>query len=166
MHKNKRIISLAIAAIIMCFILCSCGGPAAQEESVTKKETPKTEDGMVPEFFVLLRKAEIPYDVMTQFIFYDPDTGVMWTMLRNGHSCGFTPLMNPDKTLRVYNPETDSLPQFFVLLRKAEISYDSMTQFIFYDPDTGVMWTMLRNGNSCGFTPLVNPDLTLKVYAP
>ncbi|MCR5185752.1 MAG: hypothetical protein K6D97_01370 [Clostridia bacterium] len=166
MHKNKRIISLAIAAIIMCFILCSCGGPAAQEESVTKKETPKTEDGMVPEFFVLLRKAEMSDDGMTQFIFYDPDTGVMWTMLRNGNSCGFTPLMNPDKTLRVYNPETDSLPQFFVLLRKAEMSDDGMTQFIFYDPDTGVMWTMLRNGNSCGFTPLVNPDLTLKVYAP
>ena len=105
MHKNKRIISLAIAAIIMCFILCSCGGPAAQEESVTKKETPKTEDGMVPEFFVLLRKAEISYDdVMTQFIFYDPDTGVMWTMLRNGHSCGFTPLVNLDLTLKVDAP--------------------------------------------------------------
>ena len=54
----------------------------------------------------------------------------------------------------------------FIVVEEGMTKGSDVYQYIMYDPDTKVMYSYLKKGNSGGTTVLYNADGTLKLYSP
>ena len=98
---NKRKILAIIIVLIMCLALSAC----TCEENTT--EEPKKP---VPAAFIEITayRLETTYEMIYQYIFYDPETMVMYSYIEQSDGAAITPMYNADGTLRIYTPNIEA----------------------------------------------------------
>lgn len=98
---SKRKILTIIIALTMCLALSAC----TCEESSTS-EPPKP----IPAGFIEIayHRVETYYSWIDQYIFYDPETMVMYSYIDEGEGGAITVLYNADGTLRIYTPNIEA----------------------------------------------------------
>lgn len=85
---RKRILSVALVAVMAVCSLCGCG--------TTKQETEKQAENSKREYFTVIDKWD------GYHIVYANDTKVKYIIGHNRYSYGIFPLYNADGTLQIY----------------------------------------------------------------
>ncbi len=98
---NTRKSLAIIIALIMCIALsaCSC------EESTTEEPEKHVPAGFVE---IACHRVDTTYSWVYQYIFYDPETMVMYAYIDEGDGGAMTVLYNTDGTVRIYTPNIEA----------------------------------------------------------
>lgn len=112
MKTRKNLLVVFITLLLMCFFLSGCG-PSGNHESSdiddddkqTTEETSVEEENTVHSL-VFLGEFKIKGLNCKQYILYDPDNLVMYSYFSNTNDRGPEPMVNPDGTYKIYDPET------------------------------------------------------------
>lgn len=96
---TRKILAVIIAlALVLGSIICLAGCSDTKEFELTESET----GGLMP----ISRQYGFIEDYnYTQYILYDPDTLVMYSLIANSHGMSITALYEADGTPKLYNPE-------------------------------------------------------------
>ena len=98
---NKRKILAIIIVLTMCLALSAC----TCEENTTEEQKKPAPAALIE---IACYQLETTYEWIYQYIFYDPETMVMYSYLEDGDGAAITPLYNADGTLRIYTPNIEA----------------------------------------------------------
>lgn len=111
MTKRKNLLVLICTLMLMCIVMTGCAGGDHEsayidddDEQVTENVDEVEEITVRP--LVFLGKFKIEGIGCSQYIFYDPDNLVMYSYFSNTNDRGPEPMVNPDGTYKIYDPET------------------------------------------------------------
>ena len=98
---SKKKLFSTFLALSICGIFFGCSATSASNSNNTDTTS---ESKIDVDTFVILKSDNIKNSVIHQYILYDPDTLVMYTVLDWQSDKIITVLYNPDGTPRIYNP--------------------------------------------------------------
>lgn len=113
MTKRKNWLVLICTLMLMCIVMTGCASGDHESADIRDDDDQVTETANVDEVeeihvhpFVFLGKFEIEGVDSKQYIFYDPDNLVMYSWFTDTNDRGPEPMVNPDGTYKIYDPDT------------------------------------------------------------
>lgn len=112
MKTRKNLLVAIVTLLLMCFCLSGCAGGDHESAYIDDDDEPNVteelqgEDVITVRPFTFLGKFKIQEAGITQYIFYDPDNLVMYSYFSGTNDRGLEPMVNPDGTYKIYDPET------------------------------------------------------------
>ena len=103
---TRRILAIIIALVLLLGgIVCLAGcSSSSEEEEKEEIEYPERETLLV------VKSHDFDYvdgSLIHQYIYYDPDTLVMYVMISHNNGISMSVLYNADGTPKLYNPENN-----------------------------------------------------------
>lgn len=163
MQKRRNLLVVTITLILMSISLAGCAGE--DHESKDIKEDEKEEivyESVSP--LILIKKEKIEGAGCKQYIYYDPETLVMYSHFTDVNDCGMHEMHNSDGTPRLYDEKVDVKPLEFIA--KEKIVDAGCTEYMYFDPETLVMYVHYTNINDKGLSEMHNSDGSLRTYNP
>ena len=103
----KRTFAIIFIVLIITSLLTGCG--SSSESVDNTEETVQQEEVETVAGLIVIDYTVNDYGVRS-YIMYDPETYVMYALVRDGHNAastgGFSVLYNRDGTLRLYDPNS------------------------------------------------------------
>ena len=94
------------------------------------------------------------YNISSENIYVDTETGVMYLWQAGHYQGGLTVMLNADGTPKIYNKDASTY----------ENVYNISSESIYVDTETGVMYLWQAGHYQGGLTVMLNSDGTPKVY--
>lgn len=163
MTKRKNWIVIILTIVVMSVFLTGCSESSNHESKDIKDEEVESETKLI-EPMILIKKEKIKDAGVTQYIYYDPETMVMFTHFSGINDYGISEMHNSDGSLRTYDGKSDV--EQLILITKVKIEDTSTTEQIYYDPETLVMYVHYTNVDHKGMSEMHNSDGTLRTYTP
>lgn len=163
MTKRKDLLVVIITLILMCITLAGCA--EMDHESKDIKEDEKEEivyEDVSP--LILIKKEKIEGVSSKQYIFYDPETMIMYSHLTDINHYGMLEMHNSDGTPRLYDGKSDVKPLVFI--GKFKIEDTGYKEYVYFDPETLVMYVHYTDMNDKDISEMHNSDGSLRTYEP
>lgn len=163
MTKRKDLLVVIITLIIMCITLAGCA--EMDHESKDIKEDEKEEivyEDVSP--LILIKKEKIEGVSSKQYIFYDPETMIMYSHLTDINHYGMLEMHNSDGTPRLYDGKSDV--KTLVFIGKFKIEDTGYKEYVYFDPETLVMYVHYTDMNDKDISEMHNSDGSLRTYEP
>lgn len=157
---------VTLCLILIVFALSGCSGMDHESKYIEdEKEEEQIEyEDVAP--LILIKKEKIEGSGgIEQYIFYDPETMVMYTHYSSANKDeGMHEMHNADGTLRIYDGKSDV--KILTFICKVTIEDASIDEYVFFDPETLVMFVHYTNIYDRGLSEMHNADGTLRTYNP
>ena len=98
----RRILAIIIALSLVLGMLVCLSGCSSSEREEYYELTEREYGCLIP---ISIQKQDAEGYYYTQFIFYDPDTLVMYVYIYDSEGTSMSVLYNADGTPKLYNPE-------------------------------------------------------------
>lgn len=163
MPKRRNLLVVTITLILMSISLAGCAG--TDHESKDIKEDEKEEivyESVSP--LIFLKKEKIEESGCSQSICYDPETLIMYSHFSGMDHHGMLEMHNSDGTPRLYDEKSEV--KVLVFITKEKIENAGCTEYVFFDPETLVMYVHYTGINDKGLSEMHNSDGSLRTYSP
>ncbi len=167
MTKRKNWLLITIAFILMCMFLSGCSDIDHESKDIKdEEETEETEEIVYEDVspLIMIKKEKIEGVSSKQYIFYDPETLVMYSHFTDMNHYGMLEMHNSDGTPRLYDGESDV--KTLVFISKVKIEDAGCSEYVYFDPETLVMYVHYTGINDKGLSEMHNSDGTLRTYNP
>ncbi len=161
MTKRKNLLVVTITLILMSITLVGCA--ETDHESKDIKDDEKEEivyEEVSP--LILIKKEKIEGSSSKQYIFYDPETLILYSHLTDINHYGMLEMHNSDGTPRLYDEKSDV--KTLVLIAKLKIEETGYKEYVYYDPETLVMYVHYTDMSDKNIAEMHNSDGTLRTY--
>lgn len=165
MTKRRCLPVVITTLILMCTFLSGC----SEIDHESKDIKDEGEDSEEVEYeavnpLILIKKEKIEGTSSKQYIFYDPETNVMYSHVTDINHYGMIEMHNSDGTPRVYDGISDV--QTLVFISKSKIEDAGISQYVYFDPETLVMYVHYTDINDKSLSEMHNSDGSLRTYTP
>lgn len=154
-----------LCLFIIVFGLSGCSGMDHESKYIEddkEEETIEYED-VAP--LILIKKEKIEGSGgVKQYIFYDPETMVMYSHFSGVNDEGMSEMHNSDGTIRTYDGKSEV--EILTFICKVSIEDAGMSEYLFFDPETKVMYVHYSSISDTGLSEMHNADGTLRTYNP
>ncbi len=163
MAKRKNLLVVIITLILMCITLAGCAEMDHESKDIKDDEKEKiVYEDVSP--LILIKKEKVEDSSSTQYIFYDPETMIMYSHLTDVNHYGMLEMHNSDGTPRLYDGKSDV--KTLVLINKLKIEETGFKEYVYFDPETLVMYVHYTDMNDKSISEMHNSDGTLRTYDP
>lgn len=162
-RRPRILIFLFLFLVVFTFTGCE---DIDHESKYIKDEVEEEEkvvyEGVAPLIFIKEEKIE---DVnVKQLIFYDPETLVMYSYFTRVSAEGLIEMHNSDGTPRLYDEKSEV--EVLTFISKNSVENVNMTEYVFFDPETLVMYVYYSGISDKGLSEMHNSDGSLRTYNP
>lgn len=163
-RRPRILIFLFLFLVVFTFTGCE---DIDHESKYIKDEVEEEEkivyEGVAP--LILIKEEQIEEVNVKQLIFYDPETLVMYSYFTRVDAEGLIEMHNSDGTLRIYDEESDVKVLTYISQNPVE-NMNSMKEYVFFDPETLVMYVHYSWISDKGLSEMHNSDGSLRTYNP
>lgn len=165
MTKRRCLLVVITTLILMCTILSGCSEIDHESKYIDDDDEITEEMELEPVSpLILIKKEKIEGTSSNQYIFYDPETNVMYSHVTDINHYGMIEMHNSDGTPRLYDGISDV--QTLVFISKSKIEDAGMSQYVYFDPETLVMYVHYTDINDKSLSEMHNSDGSLRTYTP
>lgn len=162
MTKRNRLLAIIIALVLACLSLTGCEDVDHESKDIEEETEVIEYEDFAP--LILITKAKIEGPGWYQYIYYNPETMVMYTHFTDISDHGLSEMHNPDGSLRLYDGKSEVKPLVFI--SKVKLEGADSNQYTFYDPETFVVYVHFTDMRDYAISEMHAADGTYLTYTP
>lgn len=172
MTERRNVFVVVIISIIMCMFLAGCSeNHESKDISDDDEKVVETQEYEVSPLIEIVSGKILDMNEessgCTQYVFYDPETLIMYSHFSGMNDEGLIEMHEADGTPRTYKNSSDAKLLIMISREKILDTEGNSTcykQYTFYDPVTLVMYVHYTGMSDVGISELHNADGTLRTF--
>lgn len=160
MTKRTKWLVVIITLSLMCIALSGCAETDHESKDIKEEKEEIVYEDVSP--LILIKKEKIEGTGSKQYIFYDPKTFILYSHFTGINDCGMIEMHNSDGTPRLYDGKSDVKTLEFI--SKLKIEDAGVSEYVYFDPETLVMYVHYTGIDDRGVSEMHNSDGTLRTY--